>query len=187
MKLNRTPSHAHQTNGDIWNPHCRVCGCQLLDGGITPQQLAGRVASAFQQKIELTGRVRGTWVEIIEVLDDECWAWWARPASNLLGFEAVEHPSQNPTGEELSMAFLVEMMSAPAPKAPEIGEAVSRPKAEVKPSWLDRYRTWREASETREFISLAAPLVCVELFAVCWVLGSDGIAAVVSAAFGWMF
>ncbi|WCH97061.1 hypothetical protein POD33_34990 [Streptomyces moderatus] len=184
MKL--TARHAHQSNGDVWNPHCRVCGVQLLDGGITPADLAARVSEAFQQVINPTGRVRGSWMEVEEVLDDECWMWWVRPASNLLGFEAVEHPSSNPTGEELSLAFLAEMLSAPEVKAspvdlPEIGTAWSRLKPTRWERAIARYRDWREASEMREFVSLAAPLVCVELFAVCWILGSDGCAAVAQA------
>lgn len=183
MKL--TARHTHQPNGDVWNPHCRVCGVQLLDGGLTPADLCERVTAAFQQRIQPTGRVRGSWIEVEEVLDEECWMWWVRPASNLLGFEAIEHPAQNPTGEELSLAFLAEMLSAPSPTPPEIGTAWSRPKDEPQPRWweraIDRYREWREASEAREFMSLALPLVCVELFAVCWVLGSDGCAAVAQA------
>jgi hypothetical protein len=189
MKL--TARHAHQSNGDIWNPHCRVCGVALLDGGVTPAELAARVSEAFQQAINPTGRQRGTWIEVEEVLDEECWMWWVRPASNLLGFEAIEHPAQNPTGEELSLAFLAEMLSAPVEDSAgttgvaEIGTAWSRPKDEPQPRWweraIDRYRDWREASEAREFMSLALPLVCVELFAVCWVLGSDGCAAVAEA------
>ncbi|MGO4755492.1 hypothetical protein AB4212_44035, partial [Streptomyces sp. 2MCAF27] len=124
MKLSL--SHTHAPNGDVWNPHCRVCGVQLLDQNLTPADLCERVSDALQQSVRPTGRVRGSWIEVEEVLDTECWMWWVRPASNPLGFEAIEHSSSNPTGEELSMAFLVEMLSAPAAEPvalPEIGTA----------------------------------------------------------------
>lgn len=174
--------HSHRPTADVFDPRCQRCGRPLLDGNITRDELVVRVAAAFQQEINPTGRQRGTWIEIEEVLDDEVWCWWVRPAANLLGFEAVEHGSDNPTGEELSMAFLVEMLSAPdASATPEIGEAWSRPKPSRWERAVQRYRDWREASETREFVSLAAPLVCVELFAVCWILGSSGCAAVAQA------
>lgn len=178
MKLSL--SHTHKPNGDIWNPHCRVCGVALLDGGLAPADLCERVTAAFQQKIQPTGRVRGTWIEVEELLDDECWMWWVRPASNLLGFEAVEHPAENPTGHELSMAFLAEMLTAPAePATADLPEPAmpARHKARKAFRWA-RTAAWRPSADTREFVPLAAALVGVEALVVGWLLGWSGITAV---------
>lgn len=181
MNLNCT---AHTPNRDVFNPHCVRCGCALLDGDVAPAQLVERVSSAFHLPIEWTGRQRGTWIEVEEVLDDECWMWWTRPASNILGFEAVEHPSPEPTGEELSRAFLVEMLTAPEVTAepvdlPEIGTAWSR----RKPTRWDRFKTWTRRNAEREFVSIATPL-CVFWCAALWVvLGNDGVAGLWNLVF----
>ncbi|GGZ01090.1 hypothetical protein GCM10010385_58300 [Streptomyces geysiriensis] len=174
--------HDHRPTADMWDPRCVRCHRPLLDGNITRDELLVRVQAVDPgTTYELTGRQRGTWVEVAQEDTTDVWMFWARPASNIAGFEAVEHPHPNPTGEELGRAFLVEMMSAPAAPAEEIGTAWSRPKPSRWERAIQRYRDWRETSEMREFVSLAAPLVCVELFAVCWILGSDGCAAVAQA------
>lgn len=184
MKLSL--SHTHQTNGDIWNPHCRVCGVQLLDGGITPADLCERVSNALQQSVRPTGRVRGSWIEVEEVLDTECWMWWVRPAGNLLGFEAIEHPSSNPTGEELSMAFLAEMLTAPAEEPVPVaisGGAADRRTPHRKASRWQRFKTWSRANAEREFLTIAAPLCIFWAAALFTVLGWDGVKAVCSVLF----
>lgn len=181
MNLNRTCIQ-HRPDADVWNPHCRVCGVALLDGPVSAAQLCERVSSAFHQTINPTGRRRGSWIEVEEVLDETVWMWWIRPASNLLGFEAIEHGSENPTGEELSRAFLVQMLSAPDPepeRLPEIGTAWVRPR---RSRW-QRFLRWSRRSGEREFLVTAAPLVCLWAVALWVVLGNDGIAGVWSALF----
>lgn len=193
MNLNRTCIE-HRPDADVWNPHCRVCGVALLDGPVSAAQLCERVSSAFQQTINPTGRQRGSWIEVEEVLDETVWMWWIRPASNLLGFEAIEHNDPNPTGEELSRAFLVEMLSAPEGSStettpadgstettalPEIGTAWVRPR---RSRW-DRFVRWSRRNAEREFLVTAAPLVCLWAGALWVVLGNDGIAGLWSALF----
>ncbi|MDX3666964.1 hypothetical protein [Streptomyces europaeiscabiei] len=188
----KSTRHAHRANGDAWNPHCRICGVQLLDGALTPAELCERVTAAFQQKINPTGRVRGSWLEVEEVLDNEVWCWWVRPASNLLGFEAIEHPAQNPTGEELSMAFLVEMLSAPdddgSTKATvPLPEPAMPARARKGPSRWERFKRWSRANAEREFVTIGAPITCIWAVALGWVLGWDGMCALAGLLVGWMF
>ncbi|MFF1299979.1 MULTISPECIES: hypothetical protein [unclassified Streptomyces] len=175
--------NSHRPNADVFQPRCQRCGVPLLDREVSADQLVDRIELFIDHRVQLTGKQRGSWVEVAEQDAEGVWLWWARPAQNVAGFEAIEHPNPNPTGEELSLAFLAEMLTAPA--AEPVVHEISTPQRRRKPSrWeraVARYRDWREASELREFVSLAAPLVCVELFAVCWILGSSGCAAVAQA------
>lgn len=184
MKLSLN-AHEHTPNGDIWQPACRVCGAPLLDGHVSPADLLERLRTVDPEtRTVLTGKQRGTWVEVLEEGDLAIFAYWVRPASNVAGFEAVDHPSDNPTGEELSRAFLAEMLTAPAEEPsplPAPSWAPSHRKAPARRS-LARLWAWRPSADTREFLPLAAALVGVEALVVGWLLGLDGIAAVWSSA-----
>lgn len=179
-------AHEHTPNGDIWQPACRVCGVPLLDGHVSAADLLERLRTVDPEtRTVLTGKQRGTWVEVLEEGDLAIFAYWVRPASNVAGFEAIEHPSSNPTGEELSRAFLVEMLSAPedgsteATPLPEIGTAWVRPR---RPRW-ERFVRWSRRSAEREFVILALPLTAMWCVALGWVLGWDGVKAVCSVLF----
>lgn len=177
MNLNCT---RHAPNGDAWDPSCVRCGVPLLDGDCSADQLVDRVKKAFQQKVQATGRQRGTWIEVEELLEKDCWMWWVRPAStNLLGFEAVEHENPDPTGEELSRALLEQLVVAGVDEVEP--EPVSRPRR--KPSRWERFKRWSRVSGEREFVVIAVPMLAMWSVAVAVTLGWDGVQAIVSLVF----
>lgn len=195
MKLTRCT--AHRPNADVWQPACVRCGTRLLDRDVSPEQLRTTIETLVGQEVQFTGRIRGTWAEMAEDDGLTCFVYWARPSSNAVGFEAVELDNPEPTGEELSRAFLVEMMSAPQVSAspgesaegfpvsetPEIGTAWVRPR---RSRW-ERFKTWSRANAEREFITIAAPMTCIWLVALGWVLGWDGMSALAGLLVGWLF
>ncbi|MXM65529.1 hypothetical protein GR925_19240 [Streptomyces sp. HUCO-GS316] len=189
--MKSTRCATHRPNADFWHPACVRCGVRLLDQNLSPAQLLERLRTVDPETpVVLTGRQRGTWVEVVEEGDFAAYAYWVRPASNTAGFEAIEHPSDNPTGEELSRAFFVEMLSAPGDARstgvtdlPEIGTAWSRP----KPSRWERFKRWSRANAEREFVTIAAPMTCIWLVALGWVLGWDGMSALAGLLVGWLF
>ncbi|UQA37501.1 hypothetical protein [Streptomyces sp. HNA39] len=172
----------HTANPDPFKGVCTVCGVRLLDG-ISIEQLVGRVEALTMEPVQPTGRIRGTWAEILEEGDGQMWASWVRPARNFAGYEHIDTTNPDPTGEELSGLLLAELagLPAPAPALPEIGEAWSRPRR--KPTRWDRFKRWSQANAEREFVTIAAPLVGIWSVALWVVLGNDGIAGLWSALF----
>ncbi|NEB22132.1 hypothetical protein [Streptomyces coelicoflavus] len=172
----------HTANPDPFKGVCTVCGVRLLDG-VSVEQLVGRVESIVQEPIQPTGRIRGTWTEVLEEGDGQLWAYWVRPARNFAGYECIDTTNPDPTGEQLSGLLMAELagLPAPAPSLGEIGEAWSRPKPSHRRSRWDRFKRWTRATAEREFVSIATPL-CVFWGAALWVvLGNDGIAGLCSA------
>ncbi|MCL6738010.1 hypothetical protein [Streptomyces neyagawaensis] len=175
----------HVSSKDPWITSCTVCGVRLLDG-ISIEQLVGRVEALTMEPVQPTGRIRGTWTEILEEGDGQLWASWVRPARNFAGYEHIDTTNPDPTGEELSTLLLAELAGFPQVSAsqaesasPEIGTAWSR----RKPTRWDRFKRWTRATAEREFVSIATPL-CLFWCAALWVvLGNDGIAGLWSALF----
>ncbi|WP_333745906.1 hypothetical protein [Streptomyces sp. IBSBF 2950] len=176
----------HTASRDPFQSTCTVCGVRLLDG-ISIEQLVGRVEALVMEPIQPTGRIRGTWAEVLEEGDGQMWAYWVRPARNFAGYEAIDCTNPDPTGEQLSGLLLAELAGfpAPAPSLPEIGTAWSRPRR--KPSRWERFKTWSRANAEREFITIAAPMTCIWLVALGWVLGWDGMSALAGLLVGWLF
>ncbi|MGW5231797.1 hypothetical protein ACWEQU_05765 [Streptomyces nodosus] len=174
----------HTASRDPFQSTCTVCGVRLLDG-ISIEQLVGRVEALTMEPVQPTGRIRGTWTEILEEGDGQMWASWVRPARNFAGYEHIDTTNPDPTGEELSGLLLAELAGFPAPAtASEIGTAWSRPKESAsrrKPSRWDRFKKWSRANAEREFLTIAAPLMCMWATALFVVLGWDGVKGVASA------
>ncbi|MEU6616700.1 hypothetical protein [Streptomyces parvus] len=176
----------HTASRDPFQPTCTVCGVRLLDG-ISIEQLVGRVEALVQESIQPTGRIRGTWTEVLEEGDDQLWAYWVRPARNFAGYEAIDCTNPDPTGEQLSGLLLAELAGFPAEgdavttRVTEIGVAWSRPKH--KASRWERFKRWTRRSAEREFVTIATPLCLFWAVALGWVLGWDGVKAVCSALF----
>ncbi|WP_327698857.1 hypothetical protein [Streptomyces sp. NBC_00459] len=178
--MNPTPCPSHKAGGNnIWENRCGRCGVRLLDRTTSPEQLVGRISSALQIQVEATGRIRGVWAEVLEEVDGELWAWWARPANNLLGYEGVSVDSPEPSAEELRRALMVELLRVPV-----------RPSAPVRPpqaSRWSRFKKWSRRSAEREFVTLAMPITCIWAVALGWVLGVEGMAAFSGLLVGWLF
>ncbi|MDX2833495.1 hypothetical protein [Streptomyces scabiei] len=176
----------HTASKDPFVTSCTVCGVRLLDG-VSIEQLVGRVEALTMEPVQPTGRIRGTWVEILEEGDGQLWASWVRPARNFAGYEHIDTTNPDPTGEQLSGLLLAELAGfAPAPTLPEIGEAWSRPKPSHRRSRWDRFKRWSRANAEREFVTIALPLVGIWSVALFVVLGWDGVKGV-CAAFGSLF
>lgn len=175
----------HTSSRDPFQTTCTVCGVRLLDG-ISIEQLVGRVESLTMEPVQPTGRIRGTWTEVLEEGDGELFAYWVRPCRNFAGYEAIECMNPEPTGEQLSTLLLAELAGLPQVSAvhcesqsTEIGTAWSR----RKPTRWDRFKSWTRRSAEREFVSIATPL-CVFWCAALWVvLGNDGVAGLWSLVF----
>lgn len=172
----------HTASRDPWITSCTVCGVRLLDG-VSIEQLVGRVEALTMEPVQPTGRIRGTWTEILEEADGQLWASWVRPARNFAGYEHIDTTNPDPTGEQLSGLLLAELAGFPPQAAeiapPEIGTAWSR----RKPTRWDRFKRWTRRSAEREFVTIATPL-CLFWCAALWVvLGNDGIAGLWSALF----
>lgn len=173
----------HTASRDPFQTTCTVCGVRLLDG-ISIEQLVGRVEALTMEPIQPTGRIRGTWTEVLEEGDGQLWAYWVRPARNFAGYEAIDCTNPDPTGEQLSGLLLAELAGFPpeggsAETTPEIGTAWSR----RKPTRWDRFKRWSRRNGEREFLVTAAPLVCMWGAALWVVLGNDGVAGLWSALF----
>jgi hypothetical protein len=194
--MNATPfCPPHKPGNNVWQLHCTVCGIRLLEGGISIEQLVGRVEALVQEPVQATGRIRGTWVELLEEGDGQLWAYWARPARNFAGYEAVDTTNPEPTGEQLSGLLLAELAGLPAGDgstttvtlpAPS-GGAADRRTPRRKPSRWRRFVRWSRANAEREFFTIAAPLTCIWAVALGWVLGWDGMKALAGLLVGWMF
>ncbi|MFI0143839.1 hypothetical protein [Streptomyces globisporus] len=173
----------HVSSKDPFQTTCTVCGIRLLEGGISIEQLVGRVEALTMEPVQPTGRIRGTWTEVLEEGDGQLWAYWVRPARNFAGYEAIDCTNPDPTGEQLSGLLLAELAGfAPegepvVPASPEIGTAWSR----RKPARWDRFKRWTRANAEREFVTIAAPLVGIWSVALFTVLGWDGVKGVASA------
>ncbi|MEW2311782.1 hypothetical protein AB0918_24600 [Streptomyces sp. NPDC006864] len=173
----------HTASRDPWITSCTVCGVRLLDG-VSIEQLVGRVEALTMEPVQPTGRIRGTWAEVLEEGDGQLWASWVRPARNFAGYEHIDTTNPDPTGEQLSGLLLAELAGFPpedgaTTTAPEIGTAWSR----RKPTRWDRFKRWTRRSAEREFVTIATPL-CLFWCAALWVvLGNDGIAGLWSALF----
>ncbi|WP_280913709.1 hypothetical protein [Streptomyces sp. SPB4] len=141
-----------------------------------------RVKRAFQQEVQATGRQRGTWIEVEELLEKDCWMWWVRPAdSNLLGFEAVEHENPDPTGEELSRALLEQLVVTGV----EPGDGATGTVAAPRRSAWGRLRRWvRTEDDSMAFLRIASGLIALEAVIVASTIGLDGVGAMWSALFG---
>lgn len=172
----------HAASKDPWITSCTVCGVRLLDG-VSIEQLVGRVESIVQESVQPTGRIRGTWTEVLEEGDGQLWAYWVRPARNFAGYECIETTNPDPTGEQLSGLLLAELAGfapegdAVTTRVPEIGTAWSR----RKPTRWDRFKRWSRANAEREFVTIALPLVGIWSVALFTVLGWDGVKGVASA------
>ncbi|MFE3516668.1 hypothetical protein [Streptomyces sp. NPDC059166] len=171
----------HTASKDPFQTTCTVCGVRLLDG-ISIEQLVGRVESIVQEPVQPTGRIRGTWTEVLEEGDGQLWAYWVRPARNFAGYECIDCTNPDPTGEQLSGLLLAELAGLPpedaaTTRAPEIGTAWTR----RKPTRWDRFKRWSRVNAEREFVTIAAPLVGIWSAALFTVLGWDGVKAVCSA------
>ncbi|MFW3463897.1 hypothetical protein ACN24K_27395 [Streptomyces microflavus] len=173
----------HVASKDPWITSCTVCGVRLLDG-ISIEQLVGRVEALTMEPVQPTGRIRGTWTEVLEEGDGELWAYWVRPARNFAGYEAIDCTNPDPTGEELSTLLLAELAGFPpgsgtrvVTASPEIGTAWSR----RKPTRWDRFKTWSRANAEREFVTIALPLCAMWCTALGVVLGWDGVKGVCAA------
>ncbi|MFZ4273259.1 hypothetical protein ACOZFM_11135 [Streptomyces arboris] len=151
----------------------------------------GRVEALTMEPVQPTGRIRGTWTEVLEEGDGQLWASWVRPARNFAGYEHIDTTNPDPTGEELSTLLLAELAGFPLPAdyagstgvaEPEIGTAWSR----RKPTRWDRFKTWSRANAEREFVTIALPLCAMWCTALGVVLGWDGVKGV-AAAFGSLF
>lgn len=178
--MNATPCPPHKAGSNIWDLRCATCGVRLLEGTVSIEQLVGRIEVLVQEPVSATGRIRGTWVEVLEEGDGQLWAYWARPARNFAGYEAVDCLNPEPTGDQLSALLLAELAGLPA-EAPKPHRAATRPRR--KPSRWERLKRWSRVSADREFVTLAAPLVCIWGVALWAVLGWDGISTVCSALF----
>ncbi|MFH9575711.1 hypothetical protein ACH4MG_34915 [Streptomyces sp. NPDC017454] len=173
----------HTASRDPWVTSCTVCGVRLLDG-VSIEQLVGRVEALTMEPVQPTGRIRGTWAEVLEEGDGELWAYWVRPARNFAGYEAIDCTNPDPTGEQLSGLLLAELAGFPQVSegqsespSPEIGAAWSR----RKPTRWDRFKTWSRANAEREFITIALPLCAMWCTALGVVLGWDGVKGVCAA------
>lgn len=187
--MNATPCAQHTPGSDVWDLHCTVCGVRLFECGISLDQLVERVYAIVQEPIQPTGRIRGTWAEVLEEGDGQMWAYWVRPARNFAGYEAVDTTDPEPTGEKLSGLLLAELAGLPADDAGSnrvtlpapSGGAADRRTPHRKASRWERFKRWSRANAEREFVTIAAPLVCIWSVALFTVLGWDGCKAVVSA------
>ena len=145
----------HTASKDPFVTSCTVCGVRLLDG-VSIEQLVGRVEALTMEPVQPTGRIRGTWVEILEEGDGQLWASWVRPARNFAGYEHIDTTNPDPTGEQLSGLLQAELAGFPPEAAvpvEEIGTAWVRPRRKV--SRWDRFKRWSRANAEREFVTIA--------------------------------
>lgn len=183
--MNATPCAQHTPGSDVWDLHCTVCGVRLFECGISLDQLVERVYAIVQGAIQPTGRIRGTWAEVLEEGDGQLWAYWVRPARNFAGYEAVDCSNPDPTGEQLSGLLLAELAGLPADDYPRstpvaLPEPSWPARAHKRPSRWERFKRWSRANAEREFVTIAAPLVGIWSVALFTVLGWDGCKAVAS-------
>lgn len=169
----------HTASKDPFVTSCTVCGVRLLDG-VSIEQLVGRVEALTMEPVQPTGRIRGTWVEILEEGDGQLWASWVRPARNFAGYEHIDTTNPDPTGEQLSGLLLAELAGFP-PEAAVLVEEIGTAWSRRKPTRWDRFKRWSRANAEREFVTIALPLVGIWSVALFTVLGWDGCKAVVSA------
>ncbi|HSR50795.1 MAG TPA: hypothetical protein VLV83_08195 [Acidobacteriota bacterium] len=174
----------HKPGRNVWQIHCTQCGVRLLDG-ISIEQLVGRVESLVQEPIQATGRIRGTWIELLEEGDGQLWAYWARPARNFAGYEAVDCTNPDPTGEELSGLLLAELAGLPAPVDDAGSNGVTLVEAgritHKAPSRWQRFKKWSRANAEREFVTVALPMLAIWSITVATVLGWDGVKGLFAA------
>ena len=180
--MNATPCATHTPGSDVWQPTCSVCGVRLLDG-ISIAQLVGRVEALVQEPVQPTGRIRGTWTEVLEEGDGQLWAYWVRPARNFAGYEAVDCSNPEPTGEQLSGLLLAELAGLPAHTPVALPVPSWPARAHKRPSRWERFKRWSRANAEREFVTVALPLVAIWSVALFAVLGVDGVKGVWSALF----
>ncbi|MFD5625281.1 hypothetical protein [Streptomyces sp. NPDC127072] len=182
--MNATPCAQHTPGSDVWDLHCTVCGVRLFECGISLDQLVERVYAIQQEPIQATGRIRGTWAEVLEEGDGQLWAYWVRPARNFAGYESVDTTDPEPTGEKLSGLLLAELAGLPAGSEAAAPVALPEPswpaRAHKRPSRWERFKRWSRANADREFVVLALPLTAMWGIALWAVLGWDGIKAVIS-------
>lgn len=180
--MNATPCAQHTPGSDIWDLHCTVCGLRLFECGISLDQLVERVYAIQQEPIQATGRIRGTWAEVLEEGDGQMWAYWVRPARNFAGYEAIDTTDPEPTGEKLSGLLLAELAGLPAeaPAPVDLPEPSWPARAHKRPSRWERFKRWSRANAEREFVTIAAPLLAIWSVALFTVLGWDGCKAVAS-------
>jgi hypothetical protein len=172
----------HTPNANVWELHCTVCGVRLFECGISLEQLVGRVEAMVQEPVEATGRIRGTWAEVLEEGDGQLWAYWVRPARNFAGYEAIDTTDPEPTGERLSGLLLAELAGLPAEGDAHgmgVPERPARPRHRA--SRWDRFKRWSRRSAEREFVVLAVPITALWSVALWASLGWDGIKGVWSA------
>ncbi|WP_405925720.1 hypothetical protein [Streptomyces sp. NBC_00035] len=191
--MNLTPAcPPHKAGSNVWELYCTACGTRLLEGGISIEQLVGRVEMLVQEPIQATGRIRGTWIEVLEEGDGELWAYWVRPARNFAGYEAVDCLNPEPTGEMLSALLLAELAGLPG-DAQSVGVTsegyaattgvTDGPRPRRKPSRWSRFKKWTRRSAEREFVALGVP-ICLFWAAALWAsLGWDGVKTVCSLVF----
>lgn len=181
--MNATPCAQHTPGSDVWDLHCTVCGVRLFECGISLDQLVERVYAIVQEPIQPTGRIRGTWAEVLEEGDGQLWAYWVRPARNFAGYECIDTTDPEPTGEKLSGLLMAELAGLPAeePVPVDLPEPSWPARAHKRPSRWERFKRWSRANAEREFVTIAAPLVGIWSAALFTVLGWDGVKAVCSA------
>ncbi|MGW3640481.1 hypothetical protein [Streptomyces sp. NPDC005143] len=175
------PCPPHSPASDVWEIHCTACGVRLFDG-ISAEELVERVYAMVQAPIEATGRIRGTWLEVLEEGDGELYAYWVRTARNFVGYEAIDTTDPEPTGERLSGLLLAELAGLSAAPEPVALPAPSWPvRAHRKASRWSRLKRWTQANAEREFVSIALPLMGLWSVALWAVLGWDGVKGVCGA------
>lgn len=185
--MNSIPCPPHKAGSNVWQLHCTACGIRLLEGGISIEELVNRVYAIQQEPIQSTGRIRGTWTEVLEEGDGQMWAYWVRPARNFAGYEAIDTTDPEPTGEKLSGLLLAELAGLPAEDAQSVGVPLPEPswpaRAHRKASRWSRFKKWSRQTAEREFLTIAAPLCIFWSVALFTVLGWDGVKAVCSVLF----
>lgn len=186
--MNLTPvCPPHKAGTNVWELHCTVCGTRLLEGNVSIEELVNRVYAVVQEPIQPTGRIRGSWTEVLEEGDGQLWAYWARPARNSAGYEAVDTTDPEPTGEQLSGLLLAELAGLPAETAPApvaiSGGTANRRTPHRKASRWERFKKWSRVTAEREFLTIAAPLCIFWAVALFTVLGWDGCKAVITTLF----
>lgn len=85
----------------------------MFDAENTNEDLLNRIRATMEVhgEVEATGRIRGSWHEVVEVLegDDTAYVYWAAlDEVNPVGYRMIEVESSDPDAMDLDYAHLVE-------------------------------------------------------------------------------
>jgi len=85
----------------------------MFDAENTNEDLLNRIRATMEVHgtVEATGRIRGPWHEVVEVLEGDpvAYAYWAAMDDvNPVGYRMIEVESQDPDQMDLDYAHLVE-------------------------------------------------------------------------------